>query len=82
MNLVRLHHKVLAQHRNRNRGPHRVEVVERSLKTPLLSHHADDPGTAILVGLGQLCRVGDGRQCACRRTSALDLSDDADAGLA
>ena len=50
VDLVRADDEVLAQHRDRHRGAHRVQIVERAVEPALLGEHADDAGAAVLVG--------------------------------
>ena len=74
--LVVADHEVLAQHRDLDGGPDRVEVVEAAPEAAPLGEHRDRGGPAGRVGRGERGGVGDVGEGALARAGPLDLGDE------
>ena len=68
--------EVLAENRNVDLFPYRVEVGEGSLETTLLGENTDGGCSANPVLIGQRSRIANRREVTLRRTGPLDLGDD------
>ncbi len=80
--LVARDDEVLAQHRDVDRGAHRVQIGQRAAEPALLGEHADAGRTAGFVVGGERGRVVDACELALGRAAALDLGDHPDPVLA
>ena len=74
--------EVLAEHRQRHRGPHRHEVGEGAAEARAVGEHRDGGGAGRLVAPGLRHRVEAGRDGAGRGAGPLHLGDDPDRAAA
>ena len=65
--LVFVHHEVLAQDRDVHGGAHRVEVGEAAVETAGLREHTDGPGSACGIQAGEGAWVGNLSEVTARR---------------
>ena len=74
--LVRVDDEVLAQDRNRHRGAHRTQILERAAEEALVGEHRDRGGAGGRVAARDRDRIVRLAQHALRGRAALALGDD------
>ena len=80
VHLIRAHHEVLAQDRNRNRRAYLVQIGQRTAEAALLGQDADHPSTAELIFGGETGGGGYLGQIAFGRAAPLYLGDHGNTG--